>query len=123
MIDKNLIYAVIGVSANPEKYGHKVFKDLLDAGYHVLGINPKGGEILGQTIYLKLSALPQIPDWLIFVTPPEVSEQLITEAISLGVKNLWLQPGSESVAALELCRQVGINCISQACIMIKRQEA
>lgn len=46
MIDKNFIYAVVGASNNEEKYGYKVFKDLLDAGYKVLPINPSEKEIL-----------------------------------------------------------------------------
>jgi predicted CoA-binding protein len=29
MIDKKFTYAVVGASNNEEKYGHKVFKDLL----------------------------------------------------------------------------------------------
>lgn len=122
MIDKNLTYAVAGVSADSDKYGHKVFKDLLDAGYHVFGVNPKGGEVSGQKIFTKIEHLPQTPDWLIIVTQPEVSEQLIAEAIDSGIKNIWLQPGSESPAVIAACKLAGVNCISQACIMIKRRE-
>jgi hypothetical protein len=122
MIDKNLNYAIAGVSADPEKYGFRVFKDLLDAGYRVWGINPKGEDILEQKIYTNINDLPNLPDWLILVTQPEVSEKLVKEAISLGIKNIWLQPGSESQSAIDACKEAGINCISQACIMIKRRE-
>lgn len=122
MIPKNAIYAVAGVSANSDKYGYKVFKDLLDSGYKAYGINPKGGEILGQKIYADISNLPEKPDWLILVTQPEVSAKLAEEAIAAGIKNVWFQPGSESALAIEKCRAAGINCIANACIMIKRHE-
>lgn len=123
MIDKNSTYAVVGVSANTDKYGYKVFKDLLEAGYRVFGVNPKGGEILSQKIYESLGDLPTLPDFAVLVTQPEVSEKIVEEAIGLGIKSIWLQPGSESELAISRCRDAGINCISQACIMIKRNEA
>ena len=55
MINKNFLYAVVGASNNEEKYGHKVFKDLLDAGYKVVPINPSEQEILGEKVYPTLS--------------------------------------------------------------------
>lgn len=123
MIPKDNIYTVVGVSSNSEKYGYKVFKDLLDSGYKVYGVNPKGGEILGQKIYENLDDLPIKPDWLILVTQPEISEKIISEAIQLGIDNIWLQPGSENKSVIDVCQKAGINCISQACIMIKRRES
>ena len=33
---KENVFAVIGVSRNPAKYGHQVYKDLKKAGYVVL---------------------------------------------------------------------------------------
>lgn len=46
MIDKKLHYGVIGASNDEEKYGHKVFRDLLENGYHVTPINPNEKNIL-----------------------------------------------------------------------------
>jgi hypothetical protein len=46
MINKKFLYAVIGTSNNQEKYGFKVFKDLLDGGYKVIPINPSEKEVL-----------------------------------------------------------------------------
>ena len=40
-------FAVIGVSAQPEKYGHEVFETLHSGGYTVYPINPKYTEIAG----------------------------------------------------------------------------
>jgi len=122
MIDKNSIYAVVGVSADANKYGYKVFNDLLSSGFKVFGVNPKGGEILGEKIYRSLSALPQKSDWAVLVVPPAVAEKVIGEAIELGIENVWFQPGSESEQAISRCHVAGINCLSQACIMIKRRE-
>lgn len=54
--------AVVGVSENTEKYGFKIFKDLIENGYKVKGINPKDGKILGKKIYKNLKELEIVPD-------------------------------------------------------------
>lgn len=92
MIDKNFLYAVVGASNNEEKYGYKVFKDLLDVGYKVLPINPNEQEILGEKVYPTLSTVKEQIDVVIFVTPPAVTEKVLEEVKVLGIKNVWIQP-------------------------------
>lgn len=121
LVNENNKYAVIGVSKNPEKYGHKVFKDLLGAGWDVYPVNPKESEILGQKVYPKLSNIEKEVDVVIFVVPPQVTLEVLNEVKELGIKNVWLQPGSESNEAIEYCKSNEINCIHDACIMIERK--
>ena len=121
MIDKNFLYAVVGASNNKEKYGYKVFKDLLDAGYKVLPINPNEKEILGEKAYTTLSSVKKKISIVIFVTPPRVTENILEEVKTLGIKNVWLQPGAQSDAAIEFCKRNNIECIHDACIMIQRK--
>ena len=67
---ENKTIAVFGVSADPSKYGYKIFKTLLDKGFRVFGINPKGGQVAGQTVFKELASLPVKPDVAIMVIPP-----------------------------------------------------
>ena len=93
MIDKNLTYAVVGASNDENKYGHKVFDDLLENGYHVIPINPNEEEdILDQEVFPTLSSVPEKIDVVIFVVPPTVTEKVLEEVKSLGIKNVWMQP-------------------------------
>ncbi len=92
MINKNFLYAVVGASNNEEKYGYKVFKDLLDGKYKVIPINPNEKEILGNKVYPTLSATKQKIDVVIFVTPPTVTEKVLEEVNALNIKNVWMQP-------------------------------
>ncbi|MCA9379805.1 CoA-binding protein [Candidatus Dojkabacteria bacterium] len=121
LVNKNNKYAVIGVSKNPEKYGYRVFKDLLGAGWEVYPVNPKEDEILGQKVYPKLSNIDKKIDVVIFVVPPQVTLEVLNEIEKLDIKNVWLQPGSESPEAIEYCKKNEINCIHDACIMIERK--
>ncbi len=122
MINKNLTYAVVGASNNLEKYGYQVFKDLLQAGFRVIPINPKLGKILEEKVYPTLSAYKQKIDLVIFVVPPVITQKVLKEVNNLKIKKVWLQPGSESSAAIEFCRQHKIDCVHGACIMFERRQ-
>jgi len=122
MLDEKNVFAVVGASRNPEKYGHKVFKDLLEAGYEVYPVNPKAGEILGRKAYGSLKELPKRPDVVVFVVPPAVTERMAEECVELGVKYVWMQPGAESEVAIRELETAGVRVIHGVCIMITRRE-
>lgn len=119
-ISKSTKIAIIGVSQNIEKYGYKIFQDLLVSGYSVEGVNSKGGNILEKEMFFSLEKLSKsfgIPDLVITVVPPKVTEDIVDDSIKLGVKNIWMQPGSESDLAIEKAKRSGLYVISNACFM------
>ncbi len=130
MIDLNYQYAVVGASNNTEKYGHRVFKDLLEGGYKVIPINPHEEEILGEKVYAKLRDYSGKVDVVIFVVPPAVTLNVLNEitgetrrgvSVLHSLKGVWMQPGSESPEAIKFCEENGIECVHDACIMIRRR--
>lgn len=123
MIDKKYTYAVVGATNNEEKYGYKVLKDLADAGFKVLPINPKYDQVCGINAFndLEEAQSQEKIDVVITIVPPKITETVVRKAHDLGIKNIWMQPGSESLVAEEFCKQNGMNLISNACIMIERK--
>ena len=116
MKEKKIVVA--GVSHKPEKYGYKIFSGLLNAGFNVEGINPTNGEVAGKKIHRNLKELNEIPDLLITVVPPQVTERLVDECKNLGIKEIWMQPGSESETAINKAKNLGISVIHNACFMV-----
>ena len=112
--------AVVGVSGDASKYGHKIFRDLLKNGYKAEGVNPKGGFVLGKNLYKNLSELPKKPDLVITVVPPEITESVVEECNRLGVPHVWLQPGSESEKAVKKAAEFGIKT-TMACFMVSQR--
>lgn len=117
------LIAVVGVSADPEKYGHRIFRDLLKAGYNVVGVNPKGEPILGQTIHPNLTSINRSenggekPHLVITVVKPEVTSTVVDEAHALGIKRIWMQPGSESQEAVKKAKSYSMETVFDACFM------
>ncbi len=118
---KENVFAVVGVSRNPAKYGHQVYKDLKEAGYVVYAVNPSIDEVLGDQCYHSLSELPEKTDVVDTVVPPEVTEKIVEECKELGIERVWMQPSSESEKAIKFCRQNNIKVVHDACVMVKRR--
>jgi uncharacterized protein len=44
---------------------------------------------------------------------------VVEAAIAKGIENIWMQPGAESAAAVDRCRQAGINVIADgSCLLV-----
>ena len=120
-LKKKNIFAVVGVSKNPEKYGHQVYKDLKGAGYEAYPVNPNVEEILGDECYPNLTNLPKKPDVVDVVVPPKVTEEIVKTCKKLGITRVWMQPGSESKTAIKFCDKNGIDVVHGVCVMIERR--
>lgn len=120
ILNKKNVIAVVGASRNPEKYGHQVYKDLKGAGYKVYPVNPNAADILGDKCYPGLKSLPVKPDVVNFVVPPKVTEEIVKTCKELGIRKVWMQPGSESEKAILFCNDNGIDVVYGVCIMIQR---
>lgn len=117
-------FAVAGVSRDSEKYGYKVYQSLKSAGYEVYAINPETDSIDGDPCYPSLDNIPGEIDCLVTVTPPQVTEELVTIAGHLHIPYLWMQPGSESLAVFNLARSFAMEIISGGpCIMVAAAQA
>jgi predicted CoA-binding protein len=111
-------FAVVGATDNAEKYGNRIFKNLTSRGYEVYPVNPNLKEIEGVKCYPNLSELPAKVDVVDFVVPPKVTESILKECKKLGLDNIWLQPGSESEAAIAYCRDNRLKVVYGTCVML-----
>jgi predicted CoA-binding protein len=111
-------YAVAGVSRDPKKFGHVVFKTLLKKGMDVVPVNPATDTIDGVKCYNSVSDLPSDIKGVIFMTPKEETLSVAREAISKGIKNLWIQQGAESKTTISELEKENVNLIHNECIMM-----
>lgn len=113
---QNKTIVVFGVSQDPAKYGFKIFVTLLQKGYRVYGINPKGGEVNGQALYTSLSEVLDPVDVAIMVIPPAGLLGAVEACKAKGVKEIWFQPGAQEDSAFVMATAAGIKAVN-ACFM------
>lgn len=112
-------FAVVGASQDREKYGNKVLRVYQQNKLDAVPVNPNADEVEGLQAYPDLPSVPGKIDGVSIITPPKVTETVVKQAVSLGVKNIWMQPGAESDAAVQLATDAGANVISGGpCILV-----
>lgn len=120
LIDKFLSsprIAVAGVSRDNKKFGYIVYRDLIKKGYNVVPVNPNLSEIDGDKCYSSLEDIPGSLTTLFTVVKPEQTEVLLNNLRS-DIKTIWMQPGSESPAAISKCEDKGLDLITGECILM-----
>jgi predicted CoA-binding protein len=116
MLEKK-VWAVLGVTPNESKFGYKIYKKLKDHDYKVYPINPKYDEINGEKCYKSIEELPETPDVLDFVVPPQVSLSALDEVNKKGIKNVWFQPGTSDKNVIEKAKENNLNIVED-CVLV-----
>ena len=78
------VFALVGLSSNPERPSHKVAKYLMTHGYTVIPVNPVETEILGQKCYARLADIPQKVDVVDCFRKSADIPPLAQDAIAIG---------------------------------------
>lgn len=112
------VWAVVGASTSPAKWGYRVYKALLNRGYRVYPVNPRAKQIDGEPCYPTLAALPEPPDVVSVIIPPKLGLALADEAASAGITRLWFQPGAASAENVTHAESLGLRVVAGACVLV-----
>jgi len=109
--------AVVGLSADPEKPSHEVAAYLQAQGYRIIPVNPRGGVILGETVYADLHAVREPIDIVDVFRPAAACLDVARDAVTVRAKVLWLQLGIVNVEAAALARAAGLAVVMDRCTL------
>ena len=113
--------AIVGVSRSGTHFGNSIFKELKEKGYDLSIVHPEAKEIEGETCYPNLDALLGKIDGVIVCVQPKQAEQVVRDAVKIGVKQIWLQQGSQSPQVKAVCQELGVTPVYGKCIMMYAQ--
>ena len=108
-------WAVVGATDKVEKYGYKIVKKLDEHNYNVYPINPSLDEIEGIKVYDNLSEIEDEIDVVDIVVNPQIGKHVMKEVNKLGIKYVWLQPGTRSDEIRDYAEENGIKTV-ESCI-------
>ena len=112
-------FGVAGASKNRDKYGNKVLRCYQMHGRKVVPVNPVETEIEGVTCVKAVSDLPPEVQSLSIITPPQITDKVVEQAIARGIRHLWMQPGAQSAAAIAAAEAAGIDVIADgSCLLV-----
>ena len=110
--------AIAGVSRDPKKFGHSIFKELKEKGFEVYPVNPNTDNINGTPCFHSISALPLDVRSLVILTPKPQTLQLVKDAVEKGMDNIWIQQLSETKESLAYLSGRPLNLVSNECILM-----
>jgi uncharacterized protein len=111
--------AIVGLSPSPLRPSYFVGYYLARHGYRIVPVNPKEDEILGETCYPSLRAIPFPVDVVdVFRAPPAVPE-IAKEAVEIGAKALWLQFDVISPEGAAIASRGGLQVVMDRCLKVE----
>jgi uncharacterized protein len=117
ILSENKIIAVVGLSDNPAKASYDVARYLQAQGYKIIPVNPNISNVLGETSYPDLEAIPGPIDIVDIFRNPDAVPIIVEQAIAKKAKVVWMQPGAENLKAAERATEVGLEVIVGVCMM------
>jgi uncharacterized protein len=109
--------AVVGLSSNPLRPSHGVAAYMQTQGYHIIPVNPKIDEALGQKSYPSLLEVPEKIDLVNVFRRPEFVDEIVDQAIQLKLPAIWMQEDVINHGAAERARRAGIFVVMDQCIL------
>ncbi|MEK6853014.1 MAG: CoA-binding protein, partial [Nanoarchaeota archaeon] len=121
--------AIVGVSREPSKVGHVIFRNFIDNSFEKNGgrlfaVNPNAFEILGHRVYKSVEEIPEKVDLVIIAVPSasvlsivkQCARQKIKDivVISSGFSEVGNVKEEEKLGAFikaNKIRMIGVNCL------------
>jgi uncharacterized protein len=119
LLRKARTIAMVGLSADPQKASNFVATYLLRAGYRVIPVSPKGGEILGQRVYPDLASIEVPIDLVDVFRPAKDCLGVVEQAIAARAKAVWIQLGIVAPEAGDRAEAAGLDVVMDLCIKME----
>lgn len=110
--------AIVGASANRNKYSNKAIRAYLAQGWSVYPVNPKGGTIEGLRVITSLDDIAVPLDRVTLYLPPSVGLSVLPAIAHAAPREFFVNPGAESDALVAAAKALGLDPIL-ACSIIE----
>jgi uncharacterized protein len=110
--------AIAGVSRDPKKFGNNVFRELKGKGFELYPVNPNADEINGEKCYADIYSVPDHVKRLLIVTPKKQTPGLVRDAVSRGIRSIWIQQMSDTPEAVEFALNNNVDLVMKECILM-----
>lgn len=108
--------AVVGLSNKPDRPSNEIASYLQAQGYRIIPVNPTIKEALGEKAYPSLKDITESIDVVQIFRRPEEVPAVVEDAIAIGAKVVWMQPGAENEEAAAKAEAAGLKAVVGACM-------
>ena len=111
--------AIVGLSPNELRASYFVGYYLKRHGYHVIPVNPREAEILGEKSYKSLLDVPVPVDIVNVFRAPDALPAIAEDAVKIRAGNLWCQFGVINEEGARIAESGGVSVIMDRCLKVE----
>jgi len=111
--------AIVGLSSNQLRASHFVGFYLKRHGYHVIPVNPRETEVLGEKSYASLLDVPVPVDIVNVFRAPAALPAIAREAVEIKAGVLWCQFGVINEEGARIAEDGGVTVIMDRCLKVE----
>jgi uncharacterized protein len=119
ILSRTKTIAIVGLSSERQKASYFVATYLMREGYRVIPVNPRGGTILGETVYPDLKSIPEKVDLVDVFRPSGEVPAIVDQAIEIGAMAVWTQLRIINFEAAEKGLSAGLLVVMDKCIKME----
>ncbi|AWW40814.1 MULTISPECIES: CoA-binding protein [Streptomyces] len=112
-------WAVVGLSANPDRAAYGVARVLQAHGKRVVPVHPKAETVHGEQGYASLADIPFDVDVVDVFVNSDLAGAVADEAVAKGAAAVWFQLGVVDESAYERTRAAGLDMVMNRCPAIE----
>jgi len=118
ILEKAQTIAVVGLSGNSERTSYQISKEMQDAGYKIIPVNPTVDEVLGEKAYDSLLDVDEDIDIINVFRRPEFLPEIAKEAAQTNCRIFWAQQGIVNEEAYKYLKERDFTVIMDLCIKV-----
>ena len=111
--------AIVGLSSNVLRASYFVGFYLKRHGYHIVPVNPRETEILGEKSYRSLSEVPGSVDIVNVFRAPDALPAIAEEAVKIRAGTLWCQFTVINAEGARIAETGGMSVVMDRCIKVE----
>ena len=112
-------WAVVGLSANPERPAYGVAQTLQRLGHEIVAVHPRAEPVHGAPAVATVGEVPGHVDVVDLFVNSARAGAVVDEAIAAGASAVWLQLGVVDEAAAARAIAAGLDVVMDRCPAIE----
>ncbi|MFT4294028.1 MAG: CoA-binding protein [Micropruina sp.] len=118
-LDRSEVWAVVGLSDNPERTAYAIAALLQSRGKRIVPIHPAAPTVLGEQGYPSLAEVPFHIDVVDVFRRSEAAGPFVDEALAIGAGGVWFQLGVIDHDAFARAQAAGLPMVMDTCPAIE----
>ena len=111
--------AIVGLSGNPLRASNFVGFYLQRHGYHIIPVNPREPEILGERSFASLRDIPVPVDIVDVFRAPAALPGIARDAVAIRAKCLWCQFTVINEEGARIAEEGGLTVVMDRCLKVE----